>query len=61
MVHLKLFLVAQKYIFLLMDHQFQDESKHLFNGLEESCPSPSQTRTKMWVALWRKINKIHEN
>jgi len=28
--------------FLLMDHPFKDESKHLFNGLEESCPPPSQ-------------------
>jgi hypothetical protein len=47
--------------FLQMDHPFQDESKHLFNGLEESHPPPSWTTNKVWVALWRKAIEIHES
>jgi hypothetical protein len=41
--------------FLSMDHPLWNESKHLFNVLEESHPPPSWTTTKMWVALWRKV------
>jgi hypothetical protein len=44
-----------------MYHPFRDESKHLFNGLEESRPPPSWTTTKVWATLWRKVVEIHES
>lgn len=56
---LKKIIIDEHKIFLSMDHPFQNESNHLLNGLEENCPSPSQTTTNVWATLWKKVVEIH--